>query len=418
MLHDALREPRADARHPRQQRRGSRVGIDADGVDAVFDHGIERARQFGFAEVMLILPDADRLRVDLDQFGQRILQTPRDRHRAAQGDVELRQFLGRKGRGGIDRCARLRHHDLRHVQIRQQLDQFGCELVGLARGGAVADRNQVDAVRDRELAQCRQRRIPLPLWLVRIDHAGRHHLAGGVDDGDLDAGAEAGIEPHGHARAGRCRQQQVAQIRGEHAHALGLGRRPQPHPQVDVEMHLDLGAPGPARGLDQPAVARAAPIGDCKALHDLQFIGAGNAGHRNIRLGHHLQLEDFFLLAPEQRENAVRRQLVEGSVVVEIVLELLAFGLLALAHGGCHHPVRPHFLAQAPDQVGILGKALHQDRACAFEGCCNVRHLLLGVDEGRRPRLADRSAAASATVRTMVRARLPWRSRPWCGASA
>ena len=148
-------------------------------------------------------------------------------------------------------------------------------------------------------------------------------------------------------------------------------------------MHLDLGAPGPARGLDQPAVARAALIGNRKALHDLQFIGAGNAGHRNIRLGHHLQLEDFFLLAPKQRENAVRRQLVEGSVVVEIVLELLAFGLLALAHGGCHHPVRPHFLAQAPDQVGILGKALHQDRARAFERRGDVRHLLLGVDEGR-----------------------------------
>ena len=124
-------------------------------------------------------------------------------------------------------------------------------------------------------------------------------------------------------------------------------------------------------------------IGNRKALHDLQFIRAGHAGHRNIRLGHHLQLEDFFLLAPKQRENAVRRQLVEGSVVVEIVLELLAFGLLALAHGGCHHPVRPHFFAQAPDQIGILGKALHQDRTRAFEGCCNVRHLLLGVDEGR-----------------------------------
>jgi hypothetical protein len=36
-----------------------------------------------------------------------------------------------------------------------------------------------------------------------------------------------------------------------------------------------------------------------------------------------------------------------------------------------------------PDQIGILGKALHQDRARAFEGCCDVRHLLLGVDEAR-----------------------------------
>ena len=118
---------------------------------------------------------------------------------------------------------------------------------------------------DRELAERRQRLVPLPLRLVRIDRGGRHHLAGGIDDGDLDAGAEAGIEPHGDARAGRRRQQQVAQIRGEHPHGFGLGRRPQPHPQIDVEMHLDLGAPRPARGLDQPAVARPALIGNARS---------------------------------------------------------------------------------------------------------------------------------------------------------
>ena len=93
MLHDALREARADARHPRQQGRGRGVGVDADGIDAVLDHRIERARQPGFAEIVLVLADADRLGIDLDQFGQGILQPPRDRYRATQGDVELRQFL-------------------------------------------------------------------------------------------------------------------------------------------------------------------------------------------------------------------------------------------------------------------------------------------------------------------------------------
>jgi hypothetical protein len=33
---------------------------------------------------VLVLADADRLRIDLDQLGQRVLQPPRDRHRAAQ----------------------------------------------------------------------------------------------------------------------------------------------------------------------------------------------------------------------------------------------------------------------------------------------------------------------------------------------
>ena len=48
-----------------------------------------------------------------------------------------------------------------------------------------------------------------------------------------------------------------------------------------------------------------------EALHDLQFVGAGHAGAGRLRLGLDLQLEDFFLLAAEQRQDAVRRQLVQ-----------------------------------------------------------------------------------------------------------
>ena len=112
-------------------------------------------------------------------------------------------------------------------------DQVHRELVGFARRRAVADRDQLDAVRDRELPQRRERLVPAPLRFVRIDRRGGHHLAGGIDDRDLHAGAEAGIEPHGDARAGRRGQQQVAQIGGEHPHRFLLGRIPQPHPQID-----------------------------------------------------------------------------------------------------------------------------------------------------------------------------------------
>ena len=55
--------------------------------------------------------------IDLDQLGERILQPPRDRHRAAQRHVELGQLLRRIGGGGIDRGPGLRHDDLRHLQI-------------------------------------------------------------------------------------------------------------------------------------------------------------------------------------------------------------------------------------------------------------------------------------------------------------
>ena len=55
----------------------------------------------------------------------------------------------------------------------------------------------------------------------------------------------------------------------------------------------------------------------------------GHAGDRRLRVGQDLQIEDLFLLAAEHREDAVRRQLVQRLAEIEIVLEFLAFGLLA-----------------------------------------------------------------------------------------
>ena len=331
---------------------------------------------------MLILPDADRLRIDLHQFGQRVLQPPRDRDRAAQGDIEFGQFLGGKGGGRIDRRAGLGNHDLRHLQIGQPFYQLHRKLVGLARRGAVADRDQIDAVRYGEFSQCCQRLVPALLRLVRIHRCRRHHLAGGVDHGDLDAGAEAGIEAHGDARAGGRRQQEVTQVRREYAHRFGLGGVPQPHPQIDVEMDLDVGAPGPAHRLHHPFVAGPALIGQGKALHDLQLIGADRVRRGGDRFRQHLQIEDLFLFAAKHRENAVRRQFCQRLAVIEIIPEFFAFGFLALAHPGGQQAAGPHLLAQRAEQVGVLRKAFNQNGASAVERGGRIAHLLVGIDEG------------------------------------
>ena len=115
---DRLRERLADARDARQQLGRGGVDVDADRVDAVLDHRVERAAELLLGEVVLVLADADRLRIDLDEFGERVLQPPRDRGRAAQGHVELGQLLRRIGRGRIDRGARFRHHDLGQLEFR------------------------------------------------------------------------------------------------------------------------------------------------------------------------------------------------------------------------------------------------------------------------------------------------------------
>ena len=68
---------------------------------------------------------------------------------------------------------------------------------------------------------------------------------------------------------------------------------------------------------------------------------------------------------------------------IEIIAELRAGFLLAVAHLRDEAADRPHLLAQRADQVGILGKALDQDRAGAVERGGDIGDLLLGVDEAR-----------------------------------
>ena len=188
-----LCQTRADTRYARQQRRRSGVGIDPHRVHAILYHGVERARQFVFAQIMLVLADADRFRIDLDQFGEGILQPPRNRHGAAQSDVEVRQFLRRISGGRIDRSAGLRYDDLRHFQIGQELDQFGGELVGLSRCGAVADRDQFDFVLCGELAKHGQRLVPTTLR--RFDAPLRVNHVRLRDAAEADPVLDAVLEP-------------------------------------------------------------------------------------------------------------------------------------------------------------------------------------------------------------------------------
>ncbi len=380
MQHDVLREAGPDAGDAGQQRCRRSVDVDADRIHAVLDHGVERARQLVLADIVLVLADADRFRINLDKLSEGILQAARDRYGAAQGHVEAGQLGRGIGGGGIDRGAGLGDHDLRHLQVGQEFDQLGRELVGLARGGAVADRDQFDVVLLGEFAEDGERLVPLTLRLVRIDHRGRDHLAGRIDHRDLDAGAVAGIETHGGAGARRGREQQVAQIGSEHADRFLLGRLPQPHPQIDAEMDLDLGAPGPARRVHQPLVGRTATVADAEAVHDPQLVDArtGRCRRRILRLERDAQ--DFFLLSPEQRQDAVGRHLGELLGEIEVVAELGAGFLLAVAHLGGEAAGRPHLLAQRADQVGVLGKTLHQDGACAIERSGGIGDLLVSVD--------------------------------------
>ena len=108
-----------DTRASSGARRG--VEVDADRVDAVLDHRVQRARQLALVDVVLVLADADALRVDLHQLGQRVLQPARDADRAAQAHVQLGQLLARELAGRIDRRAGLADDDLVELDVGREL---------------------------------------------------------------------------------------------------------------------------------------------------------------------------------------------------------------------------------------------------------------------------------------------------------
>jgi hypothetical protein len=90
---------------------------------------------------------------------------------------------------------------------------------------------------------------------------------------------------------------------------------------------------------------------------------------RLVRRGRlHGQLEDVLLLAAEHRQDAVRWQLGERLGEVEVVGELGAVGLPALAHLADQAPSVPHALAQLADQVGVLGEPFDQDGPGTVQG--------------------------------------------------
>ena len=111
VLDDLLRQRRPYAGDVREERRARGVELDADGVDAALDDLVELLLEQRLVDVVLVLPDADRLGVDLHELGQRILQAARDRDGAAHGEVEIGELLARDVARRIHRRARLADED-------------------------------------------------------------------------------------------------------------------------------------------------------------------------------------------------------------------------------------------------------------------------------------------------------------------
>ena len=225
-----------------------------------------------------------------------------------------------------------------------------------------------------------QRFVPFAARLVRVDGGGVHQLAGGIDHGDLAAGADARVQPQHHARAGRRGQQQVLEVVAEHVDGLRLGLFARLVEQVQHQVQLQLGAPGQARGIEQPRIARTALVGDAGTFCDAAFGDGVACVHVTARF--EVELQEFLATAAVQGQQAMRGNLRQRLGMVEVVAVFLAGRFLAFHHFGADHADFAQPLTQLADQLGILAPALHQDGARALQRGLGVGHALVGINEG------------------------------------
>src|SRR5579885_945419 len=93
--------------HMAQQRYAGRVQIDAHLIDARLNNGIERVAQLLSRDIVLIKPDANMLRIDLDQLAEWILQAAANGDGATHRGVKMGELFLADGAGRVNAGAGL-----------------------------------------------------------------------------------------------------------------------------------------------------------------------------------------------------------------------------------------------------------------------------------------------------------------------
>ncbi len=232
-----------------------------------------------------------------------------------------------------------------------------------------------------QLDDARLRAANVVLGLERIERLGRQQLAGGIDHGGLDAGADARIQPQRRLGPGGGGQQQVLEIAGENGDRLFMRALTQFAQQVEVHRQAQLDPPCPARRVAQPGVAR--PVA-CHA--DLGGHHGDRAVGPRLRVGRDLDRHDLFLRGAQDGQRPVRGDIAPFLAVVEVVRELGPGLFLAGDHLGANEGFGPHEIAQFAQQSGLFRQPLGEDVARALQRRLGRRHGLGDESLGQRLR--------------------------------
>ena len=203
-------------------------------------------------------------------------------------------------------------------------------------------------------------------------------LAGGIHDHHFHPGTQTRIQTHGALGAGGGGHQQAFQVTGKHLNGFLFTHFPHPAEQLGFQMGIELDLPGPAHHFLEPVIGGAAGV--------LPVGYGGDHGFAGVRLGilqlfrqHHGDMQDAFIAAPEQGQGAVAGDAFKGFAVVEIVAELGAVFFLAVDDFGLDVALVPEEGAQAGEQLGVFGEALHEDLFGTVQGVLGGGNLVFLV---------------------------------------
>ena len=130
-----------------QQLCRSRIDIDAHTVDRLGHDEVQSFFEPCRRQIMLILPDPQRLWIDLDQLCQRIDDPTGDGNGGTLFDLQLRKLLSGQRTGRIHAGAGLAHQGKAHGQLffADEMSDEGFALPGSRPIADGDDRDRVDA---------------------------------------------------------------------------------------------------------------------------------------------------------------------------------------------------------------------------------------------------------------------------------
>ena len=204
-----------------QQFLGSCIQVRTCTVDALHDCFIQAFIQCLFRQVMLVLTDTDGLRIDLDQFCQRVEQSSADGYGRTFLNSHIRElgscgFLSRPYGStcfGNDRIA-----DIQCIVM----DQFCNKLLALSGSSAVADRNDLHAVLFDQSQQFAVGTFDITVLAEREDLVYRQHLSCFIQYCKLAAVVETGVKAKNDSSLQRRLGQQLFKVQREHFDRAGV----------------------------------------------------------------------------------------------------------------------------------------------------------------------------------------------------